>query len=150
VAPLVDLNTALGILNAIGVVAGLLFTGLSFQKDSKARRMENFISITEHHRDIWTLVLDRPGLKRILRDDVDLEEQSVTDEEQLVSTLIILHVQIVHEGVKANLINLEKAGLERDLRALLRRPVLKEVWARIRDFQNKDFIRYVDRIVRGR
>ena len=141
-----DVDTVLGIVNAVGVVAGLFFTGFALQRDSKMRRLENLISLTDHHREIWTLIFDRPGLHRVMSDDATVVANTLSEEEELFSTFVILHVQIVFEGLRDDLLRLERTGWERDLKLLLHRPVIKEVWRRIRNSQNSDFRRYIDGI----
>jgi hypothetical protein len=150
VAFFADFNTVFSVINAIGVVAGILFAGCSLRADSKMRRISNLVSLTENHRELWTLVLDRPDLKRVLKDDLDLNGAPVTEEEQIFTTLIILHIQIVYQATRENVLSFESEGLEGDLKILLNRPITKNVWSRIRSFQNRDFIQFIDRMIQSK
>ncbi len=40
------------LLNVIGIVGGLFFTGHSLRSETKTRRVANLLSLTQAHRDI--------------------------------------------------------------------------------------------------
>lgn len=57
------------VLSAIGVIASLLFTGVSLRSETKNRRVSNLIALTQNHRDLWTEVFchrsDQKGPPRV-------------------------------------------------------------------------------------
>ena len=51
-------------LNAIGVVGGLLFAAFAVRAEARIRRIANLLTITTNHREIWVELYDRPELAR--------------------------------------------------------------------------------------
>ena len=41
-------------IQSVGIIGGLVFTALALRADTKSRRAENLIRITENHRALWT------------------------------------------------------------------------------------------------
>lgn len=63
------------LLQSIGIVGGLLFTGVSLRIDTKVRRVSTLITITQQHRDIWTQLYRRPEMARHLPDPYPAQER---------------------------------------------------------------------------
>ena len=68
------------LLNAVGVIGGLFFTGHSLRSETKTRRIANLLSLTDGHRDIWKQVFTRPQLSCILDPNADTSSKPVTRE----------------------------------------------------------------------
>ena len=79
------------LLQSLGIIGGLIFTGVSLWIDARVRRVSNLISLTNQHRDIWTEVYRRPALARVLDPHADTDLAPVTAEEEIFVTLLILH-----------------------------------------------------------
>src|SRR6266446_2193657 len=90
----------LELLQSIGIVGGLLFTALSLRIDAKVRRVANLLTITEHHRAIWTRLHDRPELSRVINPAADIQREPVTDAEELFVMLVVLHLGSAQEATK--------------------------------------------------
>jgi hypothetical protein len=54
------------------------FTAVSLRSETETRRISNLLTLTEGHRDIWSIVLEHPGLARVLDASVDLSVTPVT------------------------------------------------------------------------
>lgn len=131
------------LLQNISIVAGLLFTGLTFRADIKTRRTEYLMVITKHHREIWAELYQRPELARVIEPQVNLEHAPMTREEWLFLRFLILHINSVHRARKYGVLP-ELEGFERDVGALLSLPLPKLVWEEMKSLQNESFVRFVE------
>jgi len=131
------------LLQTVGVVGGLLFTAYSIRREESSRKITNLIAIKEQHREIWKELFDRPKLSRVLRGNVDLKRQPISDEEYLFVKLLILHLDTVHRAMKSGMfVKLE--GLQKDIVEFFSSPIPKGVWEEMKPLQDEAFVRFVE------
>jgi hypothetical protein len=104
----------------VGLVGGLLLTAYTIHKDARARQISNLIALNERHDDIWRTFYERPQLSRVLKHNVDLNEQPVSDEERLFVKMLFIHLDTVRRTAKAGMF-IEIRGIRNDLRRFGRR-----------------------------
>ena len=131
------------LLNAAGVVGGLLFTAVSLRSETQTRRIDNLLTITRNHRELWTELYRRPELARVLAEHADLVKQPFTREEELFVTLVVLQISSVYEALKSGLV-IKQEGLRRDVWWFMSLPIPQAVWAKGKVLQNDDFVAYVE------
>jgi hypothetical protein len=51
---------------SVGIVARLLTTAYTLREEGEARRVANLFAVTANHREIWSLVIEKPELSRVL------------------------------------------------------------------------------------
>jgi hypothetical protein len=134
-------------LGTIGVIGGLLFTGFSLRSETKTRRIANLLSITANHREIWTEFLNNPKLTRVRDVAADAKNQPVTDAERVFVTLVILHVNSVFYALNDHLV-IKYEGLRRDIEHFFSLPIPNSVWLENKQFQNKDFVEFMEGILK--
>jgi hypothetical protein len=131
------------LLQTVGIVGGFAFTAHSLHKEAAARKINNLIAIKEQYREVWKELYERPALFRVLKKDVNLNEQPVSEAEWLFVKLLILHLDTVHRALKAGMfVKLE--GLPMDVKDFLSLPIPKSVWFKMRPLQNRDFVKFVE------
>src|SRR5438034_661476 len=91
------------LLQTVGIISGFLFTCYTIRRDDRARRISNLIAVKQQYREIWTELYKRPQLFRVLKKNVDLHEQPISDEEWLFVKMLILHLDAVHRAMKAGM-----------------------------------------------
>jgi hypothetical protein len=133
----------LDLLQSIGIVGSLAFTAVSLRVDSKVRRVSNLLSITDQHRQIWLNLYKRPELARVVDPAADLTRQPVTTDEELFVTLVVLHLSSAQEAMKQGMFAAPD-GLQRDIQRFFSWPIPKSVWERIKAFQDKDLVEFVE------
>lgn len=132
------------LLNAIGIIGGLLFTAFSLRSESKTRRISNLLKITENHREIWMEFSRRPGLHRILEKHPQLLNHSpYTGDEEIFVNSVIFHLNSAFEAMKNHLF-IKPEGLRRDVAMFFSLPIPRAVWERTKLLQNDDFVAFVD------
>jgi len=128
------------LLQSIGIIAGLIFTAVALQTDAKVRRIQNLLTLTEHHREIWTKLYERPELSRLLSSD---RERPATVAEELFVNLVVLHLNSVYLATKQGVFT-QPEGLQRDIQGFFTLRVPRAVWNRLKVLQDEDFVRFVE------
>jgi hypothetical protein len=131
------------LLQSVGIIGSLLFTAASLREDAKAQRISNLITVTDHHRDIWTQIYQRPDLARVMDPNVDVRRNPVREEEELFINLLILHLNSVFHATSEGLY-LKPEGLRQDVDRFFSLPIPKAVWMRSKELQDEAFVCFVD------
>ena len=76
-----------------GIIGGLFMTASAAHRESKAREVQNLLSIAENHRELWGKINQNRELDRIFKSGADVLNlpPSVLEEETL--NQIFLHFQ---------------------------------------------------------
>jgi hypothetical protein len=130
--------------------SGLWFAAFSIRKDAdirkeevKARKVANLLAITANHREVWNKFLNNPELKRVLNPAADPIKKPVTDAEEMFVNMVMLHTNSVYYTMSDQLV-VTYEGLRRDVAQFLSLPIPKAVWEKTKQFQNDDFVAFVE------
>ncbi len=131
------------LIQSTSIVAGLVFAGLSWRRDSHGRRLGHLIAIKQEHRQIWAELSRHPDLTRVLDEKADLVGQPPTIMETQFLTVVIVHIatswDLCREGRLFAL-----PSIREDVRSLLALPIPRFVWNQVRDVQEPRFAEFVD------
>ena len=133
----------LTLLNAVGIIGGLFFTGYSLHSDTKTRRIANLLIIAKNHREVWAELYRNPGLTRVLESTVELTRQPVTRAEEIFVNLVIIHLNTVYQALKDELV-IKQEGLRRDVWWFFSLPIPQAVWDKMKVLHNDDFVAFVE------
>jgi hypothetical protein len=131
------------LLTDLGIVGGLLFTGLQMRSEAKTRRVANVLTATSNHREIWSSLFSNPELARVLDPKPPIHKKPISDSEEVFVILVILHLASVFIAQKDHLI-VKEDGLRRDVWDFFSRPIPAAVWEKMKVLYNDDFVRYVE------
>jgi hypothetical protein len=134
------------LLQTTSIVVGLYATTHTIRADTKERKIQNLFTLTSAHRDLWTHFLDRPEVQRIYSCDVDLENAPPTMAERRFVGLMILHVRTAFKARKAGM-EFGDDAIEADLRQFFSRPIPHAIWDSLKEFQDADFVAFLDHIL---
>jgi hypothetical protein len=137
-------NQWLTIIQGVGIIGGLIFTAVSLRFNAKVRRVENLILLTAQHRKIWKELFDHNRLTRILKADINIDRHPVTVEEERFTLIIINHLHCSYFALKAGVAPSFK-GLRKDIKEFFAYPIPQQVWRRSKQFQNRDFVKFVEK-----
>lgn len=135
------------LLSAVGIIASLLFTGVSLHSETKTRRVANLLTITGNYCAIWKEFLNQPGLARVLDPAADLVSKPVTPEEARFVIMVIHHTNTTYYAMHDELL-LKPEGLRRDVAQFFSLPIPKAVWTTTKLLQNRDFAAFIDSSLR--
>lgn len=137
------------LLEGIGIIGGLIFTAVSLRRDTRSRRVSDLLTLTEQHRNLWSEVHERDGLRRIYEEDVDLVAGPITDVEEEFLNRVIVHFNtgwlLAREG---SLLTLET--LASDVRWFFNLPVPRRVWEATKEGRDRRFIQFVETSLKQR
>lgn len=136
-------NHWLDLLQTLGIVGGLLFTGWSLHLDTKVHKTDNLLKLTEQHRDLWMTLFTNPEFARVLETAIDLKRQPPSNEETQIVSLLILHLNSSFHAIKAGMLD-EPEGLGPDIRGFFTRPIPEMIWEQVKHFYDADFVTFVD------
>jgi hypothetical protein len=135
------------VLGAIGIIAGLLFTGFSFRQDAKVTRIQNLLTITRNHREIWSELYRQPELSRVLDPKADIVAKPITTAERLFVRFVILHLKSAFEAGRNGVYG-APAALREDTNSFFSLPIPKVVWDKAKAFQDSKFATFVEGAMR--
>ena len=79
------------LIQSIGIVAGLLFTGVTLKHDLRARRVSQYLTLATQHRHLWSALYRHPKLARLMDPKRDIAKEPVTKSEQAYLKLVFVH-----------------------------------------------------------
>ncbi len=123
--------------------AGLFAAVLTLRTDINVRRVQNLINLTSAHREIWSLLYDRPHLSRVLDRQANLIEKPITLEEERFVHFLILHLRASFKARQIGF-HFDDDELGDDIEDFFTRPIPKQVWQQARKFQEPTFVKYVE------
>ena len=132
------------LVNAIGIIVSFLFAAVSLRSETKTRRIANLLTLTQSHRELWSGLIQRPELKRLLDPSADVSKTPITLEERIQVNLIILHLNSAFEAIKSGLV-VKPEGLRKDVGWFFSLPIPRYVWEKMKALQNDDFAAFVER-----
>lgn len=133
----------LDLLNAVGVVASLLFTAFSIREETKTRRVGNLLTLTQNHREIWSTLFRHPHLGRVFDARVDLLKQPATREEELLVNFVVQHLNAAYHAMQDGLF-VRPEGLRRDVAWFFSLPIPHTVWEKFKPWQDAEFVAFVE------
>lgn len=135
-----------GLLQTVAITTGLFATVHNIRVDRRERMVTTQFRIAAADREIWSRLADNPRLDRVLREDVDLSRSPMAIEEELLVQFLILHLRATFKARQAKMdFADDQIGL--DMRSFFTLPIPREVWRRSRQFQDSDFVEFVERSI---
>lgn len=131
------------VLSAVGIVGGFCFTVTSIRSDTKTRRIGNLLTITSNHREIWRDFHRQRELKRVLDPECDIGKKPITAAEEEFVKFVMLHTSSVFYAMNDELL-MKMDGMRQDVGSFLSLPIPRAVWGKIKEFQNADFLAFVE------
>ena len=133
-------------LEPVGIIAGLFFSGVSLRNDTRARRIENHIKISNGYREIWSTQVADPKLDRILVTSLDLVESPISQAEARLVRFIFQNILLAFEARQAGQLG-DIGNLEKDVAEFISKPIPKAVWQEIARFQPETFRKFVEALM---
>ena len=126
-----------------GGIAGVWFAAYSIHEEAKARRNANLLTITANRNELWREFLMNDKLARVRDATADTVKKPVTDVEHVFVTSVILHTSSVYYTMNDQMV-VRLEGLRKDVAQFLSLPIPNAVWERIKIFQNKEFVVFME------
>lgn len=128
----------------IGIIGTTLVTLAAVRREARGRRIADFLTLTQHHRELWSEVHRRPDLARIVQAGVDLVAAPMTIAEEEFLMLVLNHFHVgwllFREG---GLLSLKVLAM--DVRAFFALPLPRQIWNRTKHTRDRRFVRFIER-----
>jgi hypothetical protein len=135
----------IGMLSAAG---GLFFHAVSLRAHTAEIRLENLSKATAAHRELWLLALAKPEILHALQEDVSADTAPTTEEFIWVRELL-LHTADIFRKRRKGMYH-EDFDLAADIRQFLAKPIPRQVWTCIKEFQESDFVEFIEVTLHGK
>lgn len=129
-------------------VVSLLLAAYTIHKETRERRIGNLFTITGAHRELWKTLYEKPELRSVLADSSKGEDLAPTFEEQLFVHLLILHLAAAFRARSYGMY-FQEHGLAADIQRFFSRPIPRAVWKQSQQFQEPDFVEFVEGVMGG-
>lgn len=127
------------------VVFGLLFTAVQLNRNRLATQVGNLIALVKNHREIWTMAMDDPELRKVLSSDSQVIHASeLNDRQRYFVNFLVLHMSAAYEMSRTKTVT-DYAATQIDMGSLLILPAVNAVWSELAPYHNRRFRRYVDK-----
>lgn len=134
----------LQILQSIGIIGGLIFTGISFLREGRAKRAANYLDLVKAHRELWTWQLEHPDLARLENRNVgDANNLKLSPIEAQFLRFRVFQLSIYHRLLKTGQID-PIEGVDLDIRDFLSYPLVRNFWEENKIFYDSDFVQFVE------
>ena len=132
------------LLQTTSIVVGLFATVHTIRANTRERKIDNLFALTAAHRDLWTQFYQQPVLHRVLEQTVDLATNPLTIAERRFVNELILHLRASYRARMAGM-EFDDDMLGADIRQFFARPIPRAIWELTRDYQERDFVEFIER-----
>jgi len=131
------------VVQTVGIIGSLWVATAAANRDARSKGIENLLSLSEHHRELWKEMPCQNDLVRIFQPDADTVLVPVTVAEAEFLNLVIVHFQtgwcIAKAGGPTTI-----AEMKADVRSFFTLPLPRAVWERTKHHRNKKFVGFVE------
>jgi hypothetical protein len=131
------------LLQDASIIVGFAVTAHEIRKNTEQRKNSNLIELTKQLTSLWKEVDENPKLSRIREEKADLVANPLTHHEQRIVTAFVLHLQNFYQTSRVNMF-MKLEGLDADIQQFFSRPIAKAAWEVIKQYQNRDFVKFVE------
>jgi hypothetical protein len=132
------------VIQTVGIIGSLWLATGAANRDARAKEIENLLSLSEHHRDLWKEVPQQKDLERVLQADANVLLTPATVVETEFLNLVIVHFQTGWWIARAGGMTTLKE-LKSDIRDFFTFPLPRAVWEKTKGVRNIHFVRFVER-----
>jgi hypothetical protein len=137
------------LLQSLGIVGGLLFTGLAARREARSRLTSDRLVLLEQHRELWSEVHRRPELERVVLPSVDLVAHPVSVAEERFLNLVIVHFHTGWQLAVSGVVHSPEI-MAADVRSFFALPLPRAVWEQAKAARDPEFVRFVEAALAAR
>ena len=134
------------LVQTLGILGGVGLTAAALRRDTRARKIGDYLILTGQHRELWSEVHRRPELSRILKAEVDLLASPLSVAEEEFLNLAIEHSQtgclLARAGSPIRL-----SSLSSDARSFFTLPLPRVVWEKTKHARDPRFVRFIEQAI---
>jgi hypothetical protein len=136
------------VIQTVGIIGSLWLATGAANRDARAKEIENLLSLSEHHRELWQAIPQRKDLERVLQTDANVRLAPPTVAESEFLNLVIVHFQTGWWIARAGGMTTLKE-MKVDVRGFFSLPLPRVVWEKTKALRNQRFVSFVQRALRS-
>jgi len=131
------------LLEIVGTMGALLFTGFALFTDARVRRAQTLIEITKQHRELWIYFDEHPTVARLFDKKRDMNAHPLADEEVRFANFLFLHLRASY-GAKRARVHTMPEHVEDDWREIFTHPAVCAAWDKMKHLHDRKFVALVE------
>ena len=88
----------------VGIIGTLLITIVALRQAGERETVSNYVTLTQAHRELWTLFVERSDLNRVLDPAADLNANPITPAERQFAIFLVLHLSMSFHLLRAGVL----------------------------------------------
>ena len=134
------------LIQTAGIIGGLCLTAAAARREAKAREIENLLTLSNHHRELWGGITTKPELQRIFETDLDVAKNPPdVAEEVFINEAFAQYMTSWRIANIGGIITLKE--LATDVKWFFSLPLPHAVWEKTKVFKNEKFVGFVKRAI---
>ena len=121
-----------------------MMTAAAAHREAKAREIENILTLSDHHRNLWSEIAEKPELQRIFQTNVDVLKKPATVIEEVFLNEAAAHFLTGWRISKAGGITTLKE-LAIDAKWFFSLPLPRAIWEKTKKNRNRRFVTFIDK-----
>src|SRR5690348_9025766 len=121
----------------------IVATFATLRNDKKKEKVQNRIYFTERHAELLRRQTYDTKLWRIQRSDADLVKSPLTGYEETHVRNVLNNFSATYYAAK-NGVFVQPSALPDDIRTYFALPIPREVWLKVKNFHDPDFVSFVE------
>lgn len=130
-----------------GIIGSLSMAAAASNREARAKETENLLTLSEHHRNLWAVITQRPELERIFQTNMDVLKSPATPVEDVFLNEAIVQFLTGWRIATAGGITTVRE-LAADVRGFFSLPLPRAVWERTKEFRNQRFVSFVEKALK--
>jgi hypothetical protein len=141
-------DTHFNLIQTVGII-GTLWVAIGVAlREAKAKEVENLLTISDQHRQLWSQVPNCPELQRIFISKPDISKTPPTVAEEEFLNLAFVHYETGWKMARVGGIT-TLAEIRSDVQGFFALPLPRAVWEKTKKFRNKGFVKFVKRAMQS-
>lgn len=125
----------------------LLLVAIGFLVDAGVRRSHITNEFSRQHREIWIYHDDQPDMAGLKDPDRNMAKNPLSQKESHFVGYVLNHIFDMYRARRAWIFPLPES-LSLEIRELFSYPAMKSAWNALRPYQDKAFVRFVEKRLR--
>jgi hypothetical protein len=137
------------LIQTLGILGSIWLTIASLRRETRARKLGDYLTLAGQHRELWSEAHRRPDLARIFQSELDLVAKPISVAEEEFLRLVIVHFSSGWLLARDDfVISLEVIAA--DVRGFFSLPLPRAIFERARESTDPAFVAFVDQALRSK
>jgi len=133
-------------IQTIFLLLGFYLAYITYKDDKHSQQLNHLLSLNRNHQKIWNEVAQNTKLLKSLNRKPTKKKPITTDEYYFVRQLVF-HLYTTYSAIQLGQMEFNK-GIENDIRDYFSRPIPRQIWKELRDYQDDEFVVFIESVLK--